>query len=372
MLSANLTLARAYAALALLASALYLNVRPVQAQAQAQAQAQVQSAAALALLAGQSPKEGVPAQLQGEAWSAYARAVQRNWKQYHSQIGEPMQAWAGKQIPTFQNTVFYPFSGPDFATVSQLFPQAKRYVMVAMQAAERPIDLTELKPEAAQQTLEVLTGAWEYYGRDGFFVTEYLDKYLHRNRVRIGASTFLSSFFQLKGLKVNSIVPIQINATGEVEELPVSDANWRSVRFRLERAGEQVVVDYLRIDLSDKGLSANPQHHQFVRQMSAHPVLLKAASHLPQNNSFSMVAASMTSQAPFIIQDETGIKYGQLKESFGLTLYGRFERAHVAFGGYQRDLAKAFAQGKDIQPLAFRVGYFKDGNYALIVAKRKS
>jgi hypothetical protein len=283
-----------------------------------------------------------------------------------------MQAWAGKQIPAFQNTVFYPFSGPDFATVSQLFPQAKRYVMVAMQAAERPIDLTELKPEAARQTLEVLTGAWEYYGRDGFFVTEYLDKYLHRNRVRIGASTFLSSFFQLKGLKVNSIAPIQINATGDVEELPVSDANWRSVRFRLERAGEQVVVDYLRIDLSDKGLSANPQHHQFVRQMSAHPVLLKAASHLPQNNSFSMVAASMTSQAPFIIQDETGIKYGQLKENFGLALYGRFERAHVAFGGYQRDLAKAFAQGKDIQPLAFRVGYYKDGNYALIVAKRKS
>ena len=146
MLSANLTLARACAALAVLACALYLNVRPVQAQ----------SAAALALLAGQSPKEGVPAQLQGEAWSAYAQAVQRNWKQYHSQIGEPMQAWAGKQIPAFQNTVFYPFSGPDFATVSQLFPQAKRYVMVAMQAAERPIDLTELKPEAARQTLEVL------------------------------------------------------------------------------------------------------------------------------------------------------------------------------------------------------------------------
>jgi hypothetical protein len=128
----------------------------------------------------------------------------------------------------------------------------------------------------------------------------------------------------------------------------------------------------LRIDLSDKGLSANPQHHRFVRQMSANPVLLKAASHLPQNSSFSMVAASLTSQAPFIIQDETGIKYGQLKENFGLTLYGRFERAHVAFGSYQRDLAKAFAQGKDIQPLAFRVGYFKDGNYALIVAKRKS
>ena len=73
-----------------------------------------------------------------------------------------------------------------------------------------------------------------------------------------------------------------------------------------------------------------------------------------------------------VVYVETGIKFGQLKENFGLTLYGKFERAHVAFGGYQRDLAKAFAEGKDIQPLGFRVGYFKGGSYALIVAKRKS
>ncbi|MEI7785742.1 MAG: hypothetical protein WCK08_15240 [Betaproteobacteria bacterium] len=362
MLFAPLNLALRFVAVAVIGAAVCGSASPALAQ----------SATAMALLAGQTPSEGVPANLNPTAWSAYSSAVQRNWKQYRSQIGEPMQAWAGKEIPVFQGTVFYPFSGPDFATVSQLFPQAKRYVMVAMQTAERPIDFPELKPEAARQTLEVLTGAWENYGRDGFFVTEYLDKYLHQNRVRIGAATFLSSFFQLKGLKVKSVTPIQISAAGEVEELPASDPQWRSVRFRIERAGEQVLVDYLRIDLSDKGLSATPQHHQFVRQMSSNPVLLKAASHLPQNNSFSMVAASLTSQAPFIIQDETGIKFGQLKENFGLTLYGKFERAHVAFGGYQRDLAKAFADGKDIQPLGFRVGYFKGGSYALIVAKRKS
>ncbi len=361
MLSASLTLARRCAALAVMG----LLAGAVLAQAP-------NNSTALALLAGQTPAAGVPAALDKTAWTTYSQAVQRNWQQYRSQIAEPMQAWVSKEMPVFKDTVFYPFSGPDFATVSQLFPQAKRYVLVAMQAAERPIDLAELKPEAARQTLEVLTGAWENYGRDGFFVTEYLDKYLHRNRVRIGASTFLSSFFELKGLRVKSVTPIQVNAAGEVEELPATDPRWRSVRFRLERAGEPVVVDYLRIDLSDKGLSAHPNHLKFVRLSAAHPVLLKAASHLPQNASFSMVADSLISQAPFIIQDETGIKYSQLKERFNATLYGKFERSHSAFGAYQRDLAKAFAEGKDIRPLAFRVGYFKGGNYALIVAKRKS
>lgn len=327
---------------------------------------------AFALLAGQTPASGLAAHLKTPAWSQYAQAVRENWQQYQTQIGTPMARWASREIPAFKGTVFYPFSGPDFATVSQIFPSAKRYVLVAMQSAQRPIDLNELKPQAADQTLEVLTGAWENYGRDGFFVTEYLDKYLHQNRVRIGASTFLSTFFQLKGLSVKSVTPIEVNAAGEVEELSGSEASWRSVRFRIERAGQAVVVDYLRIDLSDKSLNANPHHKQFVHRAAAHPVLLKAASHLPQNSSFSIVADSLSTQAPFVVQDETGIKFSQLRNHFSIRLYGKFERPHKSFGAYQRDLAKAFAESTDVRPLDFRVGYFKGGSYALIVAQRKS
>ena len=357
----SLRLARRSATLAAVAASLFLLGPPG---------AWAQSSTAAALLAGQTPASGAP--LKTPAWSQYSRAVRENWQQYQTQIGSPMARWAAREIPSFNGTVFYPFSGPDFATVSQIFPGAQRYVLVAMQAAQRPIDLSELKPQAAEQTLEVLTGAWENYGRDGFFVTEYLDKYLHQNRVRIGASTFLSTFFELKGLRIKSVVPVDINAAGEVEELSASDAPWRSARFRLERAGQEVVVDYLRVDLSDKALSANPHHRQFVHRTAAHPVLLKAASHLPQNNSFSIVADSLSTQAPFIVQDETGIKYSQLRTHFAIRLYGKFERPHKSFSSYQRDLAKAFAESSDVRPLDFRVGYFKGGSYALIVAQRKS
>jgi len=328
-----------------------------------------QSPGALSLLAGQAGAP--PDQVDAPAWKTYSEAVQRNWQQYRREIGEPMQAWAAQQVPAFTDTVFYPFSGPDFSTVSQLFPKAKRYILVAMQAAERPIHLAELKPRAARQTLEVLTQAWGNYGQSGFFVTEYLDRYLHTNQVRIGASTFLGTFFQLKGLTVRSMVPISVNEQGEIEELDPRESQWRSVRFRLDRAGETVVVDYLRIDLSDKGLSGQPGHQKFVEQASSHPVLLKAASHLPQNAGFSIIAQHLVSRSPFIIQDETGIRYKQLQEQYNLTLFGKLERTHSAFGGYQRDLVKAFAENKDIRPLNFRVGYFKGGSYALILARRK-
>lgn len=333
--------------------------------------AQASNDTTLGLLAGQAPAAGLPSHLNTAAWKNYAQAVQRNWKQYRTQIGEPMQAWADKEVPDFRDTVFYPFSGPDFSTVSQLFPSAQRYILVALQAAEKPVDLAALKPEAATQTLEVLTTAWGFYGRDGFFVTEYLDKYLHANRVRIGAATFLGTFFQLKGLTVSSVVPIQVNAQGQIEELPPSEPRWRSVRFRLLRSGQPITVDYLRIDLSDASLTANPGQRKFIEQSASHPVLLKAASHLPQNEAFSIIARAVATHAPFVIQDETGLRYTQLKENFELTLYGNFDRPNKHFPGYQRDLIKAYDEAASVRPLSFRMGYFKDGDYALIVGRRR-
>lgn len=334
--------------------------------------AQASNDTTLGLLAGQAPAAELPSHLNTAAWKNYAQAVQRNWKQYRTQIGEPMQAWADKEVPDFRDTVFYPFSGPDFSTVSQLFPSAQRYILVALQAAEKPVDLAALKPEAATQTLEVLQEAWATYGRNGFFHSEHLNKYLQANQVRIGAATFLGTFFQLKGLTVSSVVPIQVNAQGQIEELPPSEPRWRSVRFRLLRSGQPITVDYLRIDLSDASLTANPGQRKFIEQSASHPVLLKAASHLPQNEAFSIIARAVATHAPFVIQDETGLRYTQLKENFELTLYGKFERSNVLFSGQQQELAQAYAQAKANKPLDFRVGYYKGGSYALIVGRKKN
>jgi len=323
-------------------------------------------------LAGQPPSRAFQDDATRLAWQTYANEVEANWRQYREQMAQPMRQWSTTEVPAANATVFYPFSGPDFATLENVFPSANRYVMIAMQRAERPVDVLSLKPQSAQQTIEVLQDAWRHFGRDGFFVTEYLDRYLTRNHVRIGASTFLLTFLQLKGYEVTDITPLRLDEQGRIELLPRDTRDWQSVRFSLVRGGQPVILDYLRIDLSDKGLSQAPGNHAFVRQMAQHPSLLKAASHLPQNKTFSMVAQAMLDEGRFILQDETGLKYTRLNEQFETILYGRFEKAHGAFPSYHRDLARAFNERKDIRPLNFRVGYYKDGNYVLIAARRRT
>ena len=86
---------------------------------------------------------------------------------------------------------------------------------------------------------------------------------------------------------------------------------------------------------------------------------------------FNMIANAVLDHAPLVVQDETGINYTALKQKFNTTLYGKFVMAHQAFQSYHTDLARAYAQRQDVRPLNFRVGYYKDGNYVLMVARRK-
>ncbi len=324
------------------------------------------------LLAGQEPVTGLPPTLaQSPRWAAFSKEVTTNWARYSQKIADPMSQWALAELPVAPNTVFYPFSGPDFVTVHQLFPTAQRYVMVAMQNAERPLDLANLAPDLIDPSLAVLTSAWQHFGENGFYVTSYLEKYLYSTRANIGASTFIVSFLTLQGFEIERVVPIQVAADGSLQELSPDMPRWRSVRIQASKQGKSIVVDYLKIDLSNPGLQAAPQNLALIATLTKYPVLFKAASHLPQNVGFNMIANQVLADSPLIVQDETGLSYSTLIRAHQVALFGKFVVAHHSFPSYHVDLAKAFAQRDDTKPLNFRFGYFKDGNYALMVASRK-
>ena len=324
------------------------------------------------LLAGQQPVTGLPPAIaQSPRWATFAKEVTANWALYSQKIADPMSRWALAELPVEPDTVFYPFSGPDFVTVHQLFPAAKRYVMMAMQNAERPLDLANIAPELLEPSLGVLTSAWQHFGDHGFYVTEYLERYLYSTRANIGASTFIVSFLSLQGFEIERVVPIQVAADGTLQELSPDTPRWRSVRIEASKQGKLITVDYLKIDLSNEGLQAAPQNLTLINTLTPNPVLFKAASHLPQNVGFSMIVNQILERSPLIVQDETGIKYTNLLQSYRVALFGKFVAAHHAFSSYHVDLAKAFAQRDDTKPLDFRFGYFKDGSYALMIASRK-
>ena len=290
-----------------------------------------------------------------------------------------MRKWGCQEIGGVKGgTVFYPFSGPDLPTPVQLFPDADRYVLVSMQKAEPPPPLGSMSPKELESYAADFRKAWKFYGALGFFRTEDLETIENSPGPGIGVTGALMVFAVRLGFEVESVEPIKLDVSAndvvprDGEARPAE--TWDSVRLTLRKGGRRVLVDYVRLDLRDGWVGKLQGGHGWIDRMSENPTILKAASHLPQDPEFTILRNSILWNAPIIVQDETGIEYGALAESFNVRLYGRFTKPNPSFKQeFQRSLATAYQKSAvAVKPLPFRLGYEKNAGSALQIAVRKT
>jgi TonB family protein len=327
------------------------------------------------VLAGLEPAPSGLSALARPLIAPYARAVSERWQEYQRRIGEPMRAWAGAELDGAAGaTVFYPFSGPDFPTVQQLYGGAGRFILVANQRADPPPPLARYSPQELSAFLALFRAGWERFARLGFFLTKDLDADAGLPGIRVGVTGPLMAFAARAGYDVVAVDPVRLTADGaDLEPAPGDRANrstWESVRLTLAQDGRIVLLDYVRMDLSDGYLARQRASRTWLEGASANRTVLKSASHLPQHPQFSIVRNAIASRAPSIWQDETGIEYGLLARDHAVSLYGRFTKPHRLFpSGAQRSLAVAYERGR-AKPLGFRVGYEKEAGSSVQVARR--
>ena len=308
----------------------------------------------------------------------FAKTASEKWAKYMKSIGKPMATWARSELAQQPGeTIFYPFAGPDLPTAVQLYPDAGRYVLVALQTGGRVPALASMGPEELDGYLDIFERGWVDFARRGFFRTDDLKADTGKGKSLEGITPVLMAFAAASGFDVIAVEPIRIKADGsDVERHPGPEgvvATWDSVRLTLSKSGRAVLVDYLWLDLSDDYLKKHAEAKTWLGAMATHKVFTKAASHLMQKPFFSIIRDTLLEKAPVIVQDETGLDFKDLKKRFEVTLYGRFERAHKLWTeGVQRELATAYKETKGIEPLGFKFGYEKDAGSCVQVAVRKA
>jgi len=307
----------------------------------------------------------------------YTKKVAQLWQTFEKQIGGPMRQWAAAELArTPGETVFYPFAGPDFPTVQLLYPDAGRYVLIALQKGGRAPDMSAMSKDRLNVYLRTFRGGWESFTLRGFYDTDDLKRDTGDKGVLEGITPALMAFAVRLGYTIDALEPIRVGGAGEVEVHPGDRAavdTWDSVRLTLrDAAGKPVILDYLHVDLSDGHLGKDAADRAFITAMSRHRVVTKAASHLMQKPFFSIIKDAILEHAPSLWQDETGIDYDELSERFTVSLYGKFTKANKLFlEGIQRSLAKAYKTREDIEPLPFKVGYKKESGSCVQVAVRR-
>jgi hypothetical protein len=330
------------------------------------------------LLAGLPVEDEAASAVSASGLGAYTSTVDGWWTTYDERLGGPLSSWAREHIAQTDGTIFYPFAGADFPTVHRLYPNATRYVLMALEPAGRLPDLTGARADS-DRILQVFLAMMEEFHRRGYFITAELGEQFSRGLTPLeGITSVLAMTAEREGFEVRSVEPVRVADDGSELVPREGDRDdrrtWRSgVRLELGRRsdGATVLLDYLRLDLSNENLQSNAAEAAFVTQMTSHPVLVKAASYLLQYGSFSFLRDAILANSPSVVQDDSGVDYAYLTRHFEVELYGRYERPHFEFSqDLQQSLVRAYADRR-AQPLpSFRFGYWKDGLWCLQYARR--
>jgi hypothetical protein len=283
----------------------------------------------------------------------------RAWQFYQQNMGAAMSEWANTEIKQpAGTTLFYPFSGPDFVTAAHLFPQASRFVMVAMQAAGEPAPLSNMSGARAQNFQAKFLREWMKFSRLAFFRTDDLNEDLRDKHTQIGVTTILITFALYMGYDVNEVYPIALDP--QSGQFLQTTGDWKSVRLVMSKGGKPVMLDYVSLDLSDSHLSQTEPMRAWLERQSRNPVLLKAASHLLQETYFSTLRDILVANAKMVVQDETGLNYTYLSQIGPVDLYGGFLYPHELFNRKkQESLGQAYKDSKNVKPLPFAFSYNK-------------
>ena len=167
----------------------------------------------------------------------YARSASARWADYERHIGEPMQKWALAELPQTKGIVFYPFSGPDFATVYHLYPGAERYVLVALQRAQPMPAFDKASAAEIASFMSRFGEAWKQFAQIGFFRTNDLDDDAKQAGIRIGITAPLTAFAVRTGFRIVAVAPMRINAEGTDLEAHPGKPEHGAEAFGAESAG---------------------------------------------------------------------------------------------------------------------------------------
>ena len=258
-------------------------------------------------------------------------------------------------------TLFYPFSGPDFLYANLFFPTVKNYVLIALEPLGTLHNVTTEEREYSEHYLQQLQKALYFSTHDGFFRTKSMEKEL--NQIDLNGTIHLLLFYLKRcGYQITAVSPIELDSLGNV--IPFNGSNLGAptavrVEFCDSTKRDVKTLYYFSFDLSDENLQKHPRVLRFAERLGPQSTLLKAASYLLHRPEFTIMRQYVLKHSQLILQDDSGVPYKQFDRSeWTVDLFGNYSRTIDLFTHkYQADLKTAYEAQKPKHPLPFRIGY---------------
>ncbi|MEZ5844963.1 MAG: hypothetical protein R3D27_14670 [Hyphomicrobiaceae bacterium] len=325
-------------------------------------------------LAGIAPSAG--SALVGAAGSGgfkrHARSFDSAWASLEKRQLSKIRAWSKENLTGPSATMLYLFSGPDYLYAQAFYPHAKTYVFAGLEPIGDEPDLANMNDARRARGLQHLQSSINSVLNLSFFKTREMRMKLSGQGFP-GTIPVLMTFIARAGGDVESVTRMKLEDDGKLTEAAKgASANVARIVFTAPGSQDKRTLYYFSTDISNSGLRKSG-FATFVKAQGAADALVKSASYLMHNSSFSDTRALLLGQAKRLVQDDSGVPLRNIdKTVFDITPYGNYTGPIPLFSGqYQRDMAQLFKAGKR-RPLPFGMGYrYRPGDTSIILAVKK-
>jgi hypothetical protein len=309
-------------------------------------------------LAGMPPAADSPlaALTRDRAWQHHAQVFDGAFDRLeHRQLAR-IRAWSSSNLTTARPTMFYMFSGPDFLYANAFYPNAKTYVLAALEPVGTVPDLTTLRGSVATN-LAQLRGSLSSLLSYSFFITHHMKSDLRAGRVN-GALPILYVFLARSGKTIREVTPVRIDEEGAVQ--PEADGGRGSgthgVKITFAGSdGEERTLYYFSTNLANDGVKSS-KFLKFCATLAPGDSFVKSASYLLHSGGFTTVRDFLLANSAVMVQDDSGIPLGYYDpKKWDLQPFGRYLGPIGVFPGrYQSQYAVLFRKSR---PIDFGIGY---------------
>jgi len=314
-------------------------------------------------IAGISNPEGALTAYQDQpAWVRHAKFFDHNWERFTRGRLSPMREWASQELGSASAaTVFYPFSGPDFANAFALLPHAKTYLLIALEPIGEIPDFSDLQEQiffaSLQRSLDDLLQL-------DFFKTNQMRPSSGKSDLK-GTLPVLMFFLAREQARVLDVQYWVMEPDGTIAESPavggeISSHGIPGVRIVFTSPGstENQTLYYFQFNLRNDSLARNQQFVTFLRSFGPLTTFTKAASYLMFKPHFSAIRQFILDQSLYVLQGDSGIPIRYFDPAvWDLRFYGTYTCPIALFSNcYQPDMATIY-KGGEVQPLPFGFDY---------------
>jgi hypothetical protein len=326
-----------------------------------------------ALIAGIPNAQNILAPYEGTPdWTEFARSFDLDWEKYDKMQLAPMRQWAARElaqsIPS-GSTVFYPFSGPDFITPYTLFPDARTYILIALEPIGDVPDFQAMSRTEFDSFFANMRKSLHDSLNIDYFISSHMHTGMESKELN-GVLPFLLFFMAREKTRILDVEYWYMEPDGTIQKVPGFENGKRrpagaipGVRILFESqsspANKPQTLYYFRLNLYDRYFRQNSHFITFLKNFGPLITFMKSAAYVMFDRDASTARQFVLEQSRYILQEDSGIPLRYFDPSLWDTqFYGTYSGPISIFKhDYQADLAKIYKTGRDINPLPFGIGY---------------